>query len=585
MLFSVMKDLIALILLFAWVAEAQPAFTGLATNANGSRLWFSSRLRLRGTDSFAHAKIFTWDASSAATGDPTSISGFRLLEEREARYPTNVLQPFLQSNTFHELFSASVSRDGAVVALNAEEDCVGYQLCLSRPSLATIRQPGSPERTEDGIATLSANGQFVSLLELSFPDRFRILNLTTGASTAEFRGEHTYNQNSRHVIADNGVLIQAKGLRVWPSGEFRPLPVQGCGAINAAGTRAYCVQDSQFNSVDISSGRVTTLFTGLPREPSLSFDISESGDQAVVLDVQGLWFVRSDGTALRRIAGADISEFVLSADGNVVFASTTDSRLLRIDIGSASTMELVPPTPAIRLGLSQPGAAVIGSRFEYREIVNGSIYDFWALSIPEVSQVRLPGGAVGAPFHSGPELISFQVPYDAPAATGWPELVLASQPNGPFVASVLPGMVIVKGFSPFWYTNGTPPLITALHEDFRGPVTTADPSLPGEIVHVYGGGFGPVEPTPPAGQAASANPLSRVTHTPLACTLRSGVPSQDPGAEILFAGLAPGWIGLYQLDIRLPELAALADPARFPVLNCGVPNSRSAFGYLPYRPR
>ncbi len=92
MLFTVMKNLIALIFLFAWVAEAQPAFTGLATNANGSKLWFSSRLRLRGTDSSAHAKIFTWDALSAATGDPTSISGFRLLEEREARYPTNVLQ-------------------------------------------------------------------------------------------------------------------------------------------------------------------------------------------------------------------------------------------------------------------------------------------------------------------------------------------------------------------------------------------------------------------------------------------------------------------------------------------------------------
>jgi uncharacterized protein (TIGR03437 family) len=575
-----MKHLIALIFLFAWTAEAQPAFTGLATNANGSKLWFSSRLRLRGTDSFAHAKIFTWDALSAAIGDPTSISGFRLLEQRQADivFPPNGAQ----SSSFHELESASVSRDGTVVALNATNDCLGFQFCLFSPNeRATIRQPGSAERTEQGTATLSPNGQFVFLLKGGLSREIRVLNLTTGASMApSVDSRFSYNQHSRRIIANNGDFIQANGLRMWPTGELRVLPVQDCFAVNASATRAYCVEKSHLSLVDVASGKVTTIATFATEQETttFAFDISESGDHLVIRDTQGLWFVRSDGTGRLRIADAatGVSDFVLSSDGNVVFASTTDSRLLRIDIGAASTTELVPPTPAIRLQLSngglQPGAG---------ELAKGSVNEYRSASIPEISEVRLPGGAVAAALHSGTELISFQVPYDAPAASGWPELVIASQPNGPFVASVLPGPVRLVDFKPFWYTsNGTPPVIVALHEDFRGPVTTSDPSVPGEIVHVYGGGFGPVEPTPPLGQAASANPLSRVTHSPLACSFRTGLPSQDIAAEILFAGLAPGWIGLYQLDIRLPELAALADPARYPLLSCAV-----AFGYLPYRPR
>jgi uncharacterized protein (TIGR03437 family) len=105
-------------------------------------------------------------------------------------------------------------------------------------------------------------------------------------------------------------------------------------------------------------------------------------------------------------------------------------------------------------------------------------------------------------------------------------------------------------------------------------------------VNVYGGGFGPVEPVPPTGEPAPVQVLSRTSQQPLARTLSSATPLETPAsAAILYSSLAPGWIGLYQLDVRPPEVPAPLNPERFPVLCCGIPNSTSAAGYLPFRPR
>jgi uncharacterized protein (TIGR03437 family) len=484
------------------------------------------------------------------------------------------------SFTFHELIRTSVSRDGSVVAITATDDCINFTFCaLSNTRLrATIHQPGTGPRTEPEGAILSPNGQYAFLSQSGLFAKARILNLATGASTPPFDRRLAGNRNVTRQIANNGTAIQTDGLRLWPSGELRPLPVEGCVAINAAATRAYCEDFPRLNLLDIATGRLTPIFTAQQGTVLLSFDISESGDHVAFLDAAGLWLIRSDGTALRRLADADtgVSEFVLSADGNVVFASTTDSRLLRIDIGAGSTVELVPSTPAIRL----PDSG---------ELVKGSAYEYRSESIPEILQVRLPG-IVAPAFHSGPEVVAFHVPFDAPTANGWPELVRASQPSGPFISSVLPGPVNIVDFGPFWYTQGGPPgsfsfAIAALHQDFRGPVSMADPSVPGEIVHVYGGGFGPVALTPSSGQPAPESPLSRATQQPLECTLASGAPLEIGCADILYAGLAPGWIGLYQLDVRLPDIPAPLIPDRFPALRCGIPNSTAAAGYLPYQAR
>jgi uncharacterized protein (TIGR03437 family) len=145
--------------------------------------------------------------------------------------------------------------------------------------------------------------------------------------------------------------------------------------------------------------------------------------------------------------------------------------------------------------------------------------------------------------------ITVQVPWNAPAETGRPELELGVITRSPFESTaLLPGLVGVTGYFPQWLRFDRSS-IAALHEDFSAPVTRGRPARAGEIVHAYGTGFGTVDPRPETGVSATAAPLSK-TVDPIVCSLAQG---NDPvPVEVLYSGLAPGLIGVYQIDLRLP---------------------------------
>jgi len=94
--------------------------------------------------------------------------------------------------------------------------------------------------------------------------------------------------------------------------------------------------------------------------------------------------------------------------------------------------------------------------------------------------------------------------------------------------------------------------VVCLHTDGVTPVTADQPASPGEVVIFYGTGFGPVDPPLGTGAASNGN---QITATP-AMTI-DGLP-----AEIQFAGVAPGFVGLNQINVVVPGLARTngADP-------------------------
>jgi uncharacterized protein (TIGR03437 family) len=83
-------------------------------------------------------------------------------------------------------------------------------------------------------------------------------------------------------------------------------------------------------------------------------------------------------------------------------------------------------------------------------------------------------------------------------------------------------------------------------------VAPATPAARGSVVELYGSGFGPVSNPPADGEKASLTTLSHVV-TPVQATI-DGKP-----AQILFAGLTPGAVGLYQINLLIPEDAAIGD--------------------------
>jgi uncharacterized protein (TIGR03437 family) len=83
----------------------------------------------------------------------------------------------------------------------------------------------------------------------------------------------------------------------------------------------------------------------------------------------------------------------------------------------------------------------------------------------------------------------------------------------------------------------------------KGTVTLNTPSAPahaGDILEVYFTGLGIVSPSVPAGSAAPASPLSYTTNT-VTATLGG------QAAQVQFAGLAPGFVGLYQVNVIVPS--------------------------------
>ena len=154
--------------------------------------------------------------------------------------------------------------------------------------------------------------------------------------------------------------------------------------------------------------------------------------------------------------------------------------------------------------------------------------------------------------------VNFQVPAGTPAGSVPVTLIL--NPGRPNEVKGDVATVTVNNHAPAFFTfNGRS--IAAQTADFK---TIADPTVVpgavaarrGDVVILYGTGFGLGEPVYQAGEIVPRQvPLrDRVTITVGGTTLAA--------ADVLYAGLAPGNIsGLQQFNIRIPQSAAVGNVA------------------------
>ena len=85
-----------------------------------------------------------------------------------------------------------------------------------------------------------------------------------------------------------------------------------------------------------------------------------------------------------------------------------------------------------------------------------------------------------------------------------------------------------------------------IHNVDNSLVTAERPLAAGEFAFVYATGFGPVSNEPATGAGAPSSP-------PAATMAAAQVTIAGLPCEVQFSGLAPGFVGVYQVNFRVPD--------------------------------
>ncbi|MBI4873850.1 MAG: S8 family serine peptidase [Acidobacteria bacterium] len=109
--------------------------------------------------------------------------------------------------------------------------------------------------------------------------------------------------------------------------------------------------------------------------------------------------------------------------------------------------------------------------------------------------------------------------------------------------------VPLNDYSPAFFEYTEPSsgrlLAAALDANYQ-LVGSANAARRGQVVQLYVNGLGPVDNPPPSGEPSPANPLARTKTTPAVT-----VGGRDAAVE--FSGLAPYFVGLYQVNVTIPS--------------------------------
>lgn len=143
-------------------------------------------------------------------------------------------------------------------------------------------------------------------------------------------------------------------------------------------------------------------------------------------------------------------------------------------------------------------------------------------------------------FFVSPNQINFQVPFETNSPGEVDVVVTRNGEESP------PEPASMAEFAPVVFINpNTGEPIIQRHPD-GALITAANPAKPGDVLIIFVTGIGGVSNLPATGAAAAASPLAQARLTPV-------VTVGGEGAQVFFAGLAPFFVGLGQVNIQLPE--------------------------------
>lgn len=222
----------------------------------------------------------------------------------------------------------------------------------------------------------------------------------------------------------------------------------------------------------------------------------------------------------------------------------------------------------------EPGGVVDAASFT-APVVPGSLVSIFGSNLAQAPMVAgvipLPAtlGGVSVTFNGiaapllyvSAQQINAQLPWEVPT-TGPVAVVVsngaASTPQTVQVAALAPALFAVGGYPLAVNPDGSLALPSGAI-----PGILSRPALPGDSLVLWGNGFGPVTPLPVTGDN-SLSALRSVVTMPVVTI--NGIP-----AEVTFAGLSPQFVGVYQINVTMPDIGIPASGAPLQISDGGAP--------------
>jgi minor extracellular serine protease Vpr len=157
-----------------------------------------------------------------------------------------------------------------------------------------------------------------------------------------------------------------------------------------------------------------------------------------------------------------------------------------------------------------------------------------------------PAGYDGTPAHynGAPGFLTYVSPGQINLQVPWEMQGKSSAQVKVTIDGISPGNVVtvpMATYAPAFFLNsGT--VADALDYPNYHLITLANPAKRGAVIQLYVNGLGPVSNQPASGTPALASPLSQTPQNPI-------VSIGNQPAQVVFSGLAPGFPGLYQVNV------------------------------------
>lgn len=225
-------------------------------------------------------------------------------------------------------------------------------------------------------------------------------------------------------------------------------------------------------------------------------------------------------------------------DGKVA-TNAGQIKIVYASVPKATTPPLVPSGAVVNGASFAPGAA----------IAPGSIASVFGSGFgSSTAGVTVLVGGIAAPlFVVTPQQINFQVPWQLFGQTQATLTVtsgdLTSAPIAVPLANQAPGIFLLNSAAQAAVLVANTTSIAAPVGMFPG----SRPAQRGEFISIYCTGLGPVTHEPATGAPAAADPVSLTNGGAVTVSI-GGVP-----APVSFSGLAPGFLGLYQVNVQVPS--------------------------------